>query len=414
MPRTSCEVGRKLPPEILRADQALVRASVALDWMAAATPVDAAGERVRFAVSLEAGGVPEPRYTYRKIAVPGPLRSELLGHLSSIEPDSSPLAACLARKIRETLLVADLVEAVGTPRFAAVSATLFGEPVRRVIRIAREWANGSAVPEEREVPAEGPDSLASALSAEMRHYGIGWPVRRDRRFAATVVLRQGALVLGGAGWVSREERDRLCAHEVGVHLVAVSNALAHPLGLFALGTAGYLADHEGAAICAEEARGTLSQYRRALLGARALAAAAALAGEPQGELGRRLVDEHGLSPWDAAVAAERGYRGGGLAKDLCYLSGYERVRAALRTLDLGAFLSGRMSLDDVALVRALIDAGVLPAPRRVSRELAASTRASGQSRWTTATCARSPGRTTRATVRSRPKPDQRTSRSGHA
>lgn len=370
MPPTYSEV---LAEEILTADRALIRAAGVIDWLAAITPVDAAEERVRTASTLSSGGVPAPRYTYRPVEVPPSLRAELHAHLAVLESDGSALAKMVADKIRETLGFADLVEAVGTARFGRVSAALFREPTPASIRTARAWAaSGAEKGEARIVPAEGAHSLASALRAEMRSYGIQWPIRRDRRFSASVVLRRGMLVLGGAGWISTAEQERLCAHEVGVHLVAVSNASAHPLGLFALGTAGCLADHEGAALCAEEARGALTPYRRALLGARALAAAAALAGEPQGELARRLVDEHGLSPWDATVAAERGYRGGGLAKDLAYLSGYERVRASLPGLDLGAFLSGRMRIEEVALVRGLITTGVLPAPRRVSRELAGS------------------------------------------
>ena len=231
-----------------------------------------------------------------------------------------------------------------------------------------------APPELREVPAlspRGSPSLGNTLRSEMLEYGVLWPVRIEPRLVAAAAIGSGEILLGGTRHYSREEVQRLAAHEVGVHLVAHENAREQSLGIFALGTPHATRDQEGLALWAEIARGAFTPYRRRALAARTLAVALLEDGASFADASHTLICMHGLSIEDAVCACERAYRGGGLTKDAVYLAGFTRVGRALTAgkLDLSAMSVGRVGLDDVAIARALLDEGVLVEPRRKSREL---------------------------------------------
>ena len=69
--------------------------------------------------------------------------------------------------------------------------------------------------------------------------------------------------------------------------------------------------------------------------------------------------DFGVGMRDAVVLAERAYRGGGIARDVCYLRGWLRVRAMVQdkpeALDL--LRMGRVGCDDLATLQRLLAEG---------------------------------------------------------
>ncbi len=148
---------------------------------------------------------------------------------------------------------------------------------------------------------------------------------------------------------------RLVAHEILGHAVAAANGASATRRILEVGTAGSFADQEGLAIALEEQAGALDDHRKRVLAARVVATDRMHAGAPFGDTARHLSRELGL-PTDVAITtAERAYRGGGVARDAGYLSGYVAVRAALAagTATIEELRSGRVGLAALPVVREL-------------------------------------------------------------
>ena len=80
---------------------------------------------------------------------------------------------------------------------------------------------------------------------------------------------------------------------------------------------------------------------------------------------RWLVDEHGFSAPDAIGVVERAYRGGGVARDVGYLHGWLRVRAALASgrTTIDHMRAGRVGIEAAAALPELIQQGLARVPR---------------------------------------------------
>jgi hypothetical protein len=123
--------------------------------------------------------------------------------------------------------------------------------------------------------------------------------------------------------LSAAQARRIALHEVRGHLLP--RALGRELGgVFAAGSARSSEDEEGRAILLEERSGLLDAARVAELARRYLAAASVRRGADFWQ----CVELVGLTGASATAAIElslRVHRGGGLARELVYLTGYLRV-----------------------------------------------------------------------------------------
>jgi hypothetical protein len=115
-------------------------------------------------------------------------------------------------------------------------------------------------------------------------------------------------------------------------------------GVFVAGSARGNEHEEGRALLLEQRAGLLGSERRAEIGLRYLAAAS-VRGAADFWQTFDVLREHGANLELAVELSGRVHRGGGLGRELSYLTGYAEVRAALeRRPELEAFLqSGRVS-----------------------------------------------------------------------
>jgi pimeloyl-ACP methyl ester carboxylesterase len=128
-------------------------------------------------------------------------------------------------------------------------------------------------------------------------------------------------------------------HEIEAHAIPRTRAAQARIAIFQIGTARGIDDQEGLALVLEERLGFLTPRRKRELAARHLAVEAMDGGARFTDNVHGLVKEHGLTPREAVLVAERAYRGGdgtspGLGRERIYLDRFwNEVSATPKAID---------------------------------------------------------------------------------
>lgn len=195
-------------------------------------------------------------------------------------------------------------------------------------------------------------------------------VRLSAKIAAFAAAGPSSIALRADARFTAPQVRALAHHEGLWHVLTSLNGAAQPvLTVLGTGLSGFTETQEGGGIASEALSGPLAPDRLIELAERTLAVAHAEAGADYLEVWRPLAERFGERR--ACHLAERVFRGGVLkggapfTKDAVYLRGYRRVREFLLAADSRsrlAFLAGKMSLEDVPVVRALMSEGLAAAP----------------------------------------------------
>lgn len=372
-PRALAPAGSPEGAEILATirpvDALLARVARSARVLHALVPTNATSERARLVAEVARGEAPTPRWELgRRRAEPGSWRAidRARGMLEARIP--RPLRDAYLARIDELELDLAMIEAAGDPiRVRPLAARRYGTGMREVpledgpVRV-HQVARGllERLPPEEETRTVGADVLATKVREAARAAGLGaLEVKVEPRLAAGAATGDRSVFLAARRFGSVEAR-RIVVHEILGHAVAAANAATQALRIFEIGTAGSFADQEGVAICLEEQAGVLDVPRMRVLAARVLATDRLHTGASFGEIARALHRQHGFSPQSAVAIAERAHRGGGIARDACYLYGYLRVRGAIRrgSASVDALRVGRVGLDDLPLLEMLRPLGL--------------------------------------------------------
>jgi len=339
----------------------------------AVTARNAFEERARLAAQLRSGEMPKPRFEY---AAPRPCHANLrwLDHLRA-EASQLPAARLYLAKIEELELDVAMLASLGDSRnLRPLAARRFGTgdelvetmdgPVRLIDYSLRLLTGPSLRRRERPtVPADGAPGelcLRGLVEHVAKAAGLHVSVRVEPNLTAGAATGDRTVFIADRAFTLREAW-RLALHEVLGHLTAAENGRQQPLRLLEWGSAFSFADQEGVALCIEQSFGVLDRGRLRALAGRVLATRNMHAGASFGETARTLLRDHHFSATDAIAICERAYRGGGVARDVGYLSGYLRVRRALAQADttLDELRMGRVGLDALPELRALSAQGLL-------------------------------------------------------
>lgn len=348
-------------------DKLCADATRATRVLPALVAVNAAGERARLTRAVAAGESPTPRWEIERRSIDAGLRRALGSGRRWVElARGHALADLYAARLDELELDVAMIESLGQGSIVRpLAARRYGtgaeivthagraQPLAEVARQILELARVDDEP--RELPADGgPSSMAGALRVAVIAAGLSVEVRVEPRLGAGAAAGDRTVFVASRRF-GRRECVRLVAHEVLGHAVAAANGAHHPLRLVETGTADSFADQEGTAIALEEAAGALDASRWRVLAARVVATDRMHAGASFGETARELHRDLALPVDVAVVTAERAYRGGGVARDAGYLTGYLRVRAALERgeVTLDELRMGRVSVGAVHTLRAL-------------------------------------------------------------
>lgn len=357
---------RPLSEPAARAAARLRQAEAQIALLDRVRPQNLAFEKARLTRALESGHRPRPSFDYAPPPPLGPLRRELETLAAALDPQDVE-QRLLAERAQELELDAALVERVGRPDFSPLAERRFPLPsaAARLAQLARSFV--TAVPDAADASAplhvtddaRDPASLWSELSRLISRER--WPVRLEvvDGLASLAAVADGVVRLRAGARLSARQAKRIALHEVEGH-VRPRLAGATWGGVFVAGSARAGEDEEGRAILLEERAGLLDAERRRELGRRYLAAESVRRGADFWEA-VQLLGELGATAAHAVELSCRVLRGGGLARELVYLVGYERVASRLlseppleRVLQAGrvsldaaaALLAGSIELDD--------------------------------------------------------------------
>lgn len=324
-------------------------------------PLNLQPERARLTLAVSVGQRPEPQFHYASAP-----------DLSSVRRALDRLAAAphaelewrlLAGRAQELALEAELVAHAGAPQFRGLAGKRFplSAAHAELRRAALEWAElGTQSPPSSPLHSSDDksdrDSLWNHLSRRLEASRLPIRLEVSAGLASLAAVAEGVVRVRGGARLSSEVAARIALHEVEGHVLPrlAGRALG---GVFAAGSAGAGEDEEGHALLLEERAGLMDVERRAELGLRYLAAESVREGAGFWESFQLLL-ERAASPELAMELACRAHRGGGLGRELVYLSGYTRVADGLRARSEleGVLGSGRVS---VAAAAALLDAGLI-------------------------------------------------------
>jgi hypothetical protein len=318
--------------------------------------------RQRLREAVLAGQRPQPGLAYAAAPDLSPVQRALDCLLEA--PLAGLEGALLAERAHELALEAQLAASVGLPGFRQLAAQRFPLPAARAeLRpLALAWAEQ---PSSVAVPAAAlhfsddkndPDSLWSLLAQRLEAKRLSVRLEVMPGLASLAAVADGVVRVRSGARLSREVARRIALHEVEGHVVPrlAGRALA---GVFAAGSAGASEDEEGRALLLEERAGLMGAERRAELGLRYLAAESVREGAEFWETFQLLL-ERGAGSELAVDLCCRVQRGGGLGRELVYLSGYVRVAGsfASRPELEGVLAGGRVS---VAAAASLLDAALI-------------------------------------------------------
>ena len=151
----------------------------------------------------------------------------------------------------------------------------------------------------------------------------------------------------------------LANHEIGVHLVTTHNGKSQPLKIFSNGFVNNTETQEGLAVLSEYMSGNLTLTRMKELAHRVIAADSLIKGYSFSDTFDLLFNQYKVNKHKAWQITLRVHRGGGFTKDFLYLTGLKKVYDYYKeNNDLGLLLTGKVTLEDVSIIKKLMDMGL--------------------------------------------------------
>jgi hypothetical protein len=357
---------RPLPEPLERAAWLLRRSEAEVALLDRVRPLNWSAELARLLAAARAGRATKPAFEY----APRPELRELRQRLSAL---GSRLDAgdaeqrLLGERARELELEAALCEHVADAEFKRLAAERFPLPAEpgHVQDSARALLSERASTPELagellhiSDDARDPSSLWSQVRRQLGQELGEVRVLAVAGLVSLAAVAEGVVRIRAGQPLSASTARRIALHEVEGHVRP--RARGQRLGgVFMAGAASASEDEEGRAILLEQRAGFLVSSRRRELARRYLAAESVRQGADFWEtLG--LLDELGGELPASVELASRVHRGGGLGRELVYLTGYLRVKAAFEadperervmkcgrlSLSAAAELAGSLELDD--------------------------------------------------------------------
>lgn len=343
----------------LTIERGLARAERTIALIERCRPLDARAECARLAAAWNRGQELEAKWRFAPAVDLRSLR-EALEEIATRLENWEGVYSLLSARALELAIEAELAERIGSNRFEAHAARRFpvdvGVDGDQALAWARQWASARGESEVGEAIRSDDERNPESLISLMRQ-ALG-----ERRLAFRVVVRSdlvsaaatggGVVVIRGGTRLRAFESLRIVCHEVDGHAMPRARSQRERSGIFSLGTAVGSDDEEGRALLIEQRAGCFGVERRAELAQRHLAALAVRRGASFVETVRLLL-ELGAAIEPAIAIAMRVHRGGGLAREIVYLTALARVSrcfaadpSAERLLE-----RGRVAVSAVPLLR---------------------------------------------------------------
>ncbi len=249
------------------------------------------------------------------------IRGSLL-RLADLLDKGDGLGAIYADRARELALEAQMCGVVGTERVRKLSLERYATSAV-ADELARAWS--LAVPEESPVShrsddADDPGSLLRRMRQEVGRHRLAMRVLAVHDLASLAATGREVILVAKGVDMRTDDIERTVLHEIEGHALPRSRAR----GLFDVSSARGSDDQEGRAIALEEDAGMLGAGRKRELSRRHIAAMTVRAGADFVQTVRTLDTDVA----SAIRIAARAHRGGGLAREVAYLTSYVSYRAS--------------------------------------------------------------------------------------
>ncbi len=316
-------------------------------------PLNWQAERQRLIAAAQQQQRPQPSFEYAPAPELGEAR-RLVDAICAASGSDVELTLLVERAV-EIGLEAQLAESVGRAAFRDLAGKRFPLPAEHQQRRAEaaEWAKlGAAgdpparlhISDDRHDPA----SLWSLLTKRLDEKRLAVRVEVVPGLVSLAAVADGVVRIRAGARLAIDVAARIALHEVDGHVLprVAGERLG---GVLLAGSARGSEQEEGRAILLEERARLLGLARRAEIGLRYLAAESVRGAADFWQTCDVLL-EHGASVEMAVELSSRVHRGGGLGRELLYLSGYAQVASSLQSSpQLEAALEcGRISTDAAA------------------------------------------------------------------
>ncbi len=305
-----------------------------------------------------------PRWTY----APRPhesLRRALDTAVETIEQgDGTPVERLYAARARELSLEAAMCACVGTVEVSRLARERFAteeDTARTASALCTAWlGEPNPSPSEAHIASDDPDprSLLSQMRAAVGSLRLPFTVVATPWLAPLAATGERVILVTTDRLVPAEDAERTVLHEIEGHARPRARAMQASSALFRIGTARGIDDQEGRAVWLEERAGMLGPRRRRQLAARHRAVETMLDGASFADVAEALIEEHDIDAAEAAIIAERAFRGGdgthpGLGRERVYLESLVRVRQklTLRPQDDDVLAGGQIAIEAIEALR---------------------------------------------------------------
>lgn len=218
-------------------------------------------------------------------------------------------------------------------------------------------------------PKYSPKQAEQLFRDYSKQYDFTYEIKFSEKMGAIAMVLNNikTLVINSNHTFSENQMAVLTSHEIGVHMVTTMNGLLHPLKIFAHGFPNNVETQEGLAVFSEYMSGNLTIRRLKELAYRVLAVDSLAKGYPFSKTFRLLHNVYDLNKEKAFYISTRAHRGGGFTKDYLYLSGLKKVYDYYHAgKDLSLLLMGKVALEYVPQINALLDKGYAERPKHLT------------------------------------------------
>lgn len=303
-----------------------------------------------------------PDWQYASVPELSGLRAGLEGMVDKLAA-AGPWGGLYAARAAELYTEAAAAEALDSGSFRELAALRFpvgaGPDAAQAEQWALDWTEATLEPPSSTTASDDeldPKSLFSAMRRAVGQRRLPFRVLLREDLPSAAATGDGVILVKAGARYRALDVERIVVHEIEGHALPRLRARHERLGLYRIGTAGGSDDEEGRALLLEQRGGYLDAARSAELGRRHLAALALRRGADYVETAQLLLDR-GAALEDALRITSRVHRGGGLGRELVYLTALSRVgRAFERDGGLESFLErGRIAVGAARVLRDLGD-----------------------------------------------------------
>ena len=270
-----------------------------------------------------------------------------------------PLFKLFAAKTKELNDKLNLIEAVNSKEFSALSVELFGKATRTDYQQALTFIKdhqGLAPDESSIVNAKAAaDSVRKFLNEnKLKHWDI---TMIEDSVADMQVSKNGKILIRQDATFSENRLQALLVHEIGTHVFRNENGRRQPFRIFERGTAGYLETEEGLAVHNQNQL-NIPLGEKTISPALIIASVYNAKNMRFGDLFHYLVQTLGVSPemaWSRCVKTKRGLPEdalGAFTKDIVYFKGLQKVEKFIANGgDIKDLYVGKIRIEDLKVLK---------------------------------------------------------------